>query len=196
MKNLRKKKLKQTRNLDLDSGKKDSATLKFDLEQFSNLCSGKQSLFIPNEITLFGEKFKVTFKDEIKVKDGKKASGTFSYGNREIQLKKNNRDLPNTYFHELCHLRSKIFSYEHNPNLHNEINGESLVSLEGLFWSQIFLQSFPIGKLYELIKKQTDEQPNPKDVLIKKLERKIKRLENKLSIYKFNETRKRGRKNE
>jgi len=139
-----------------------------DLKLFCELISGKTILFVPETIYLLGEKWNIEINNEIE------ANGLCYYKNKKIKIKsQNNAD--RTLLHEIIHSRNKIFGYSHN---------ETEVRLEALFWRDVFKQIYPITELWKKVEGKMKFQEDEKDKLIKKLQKRVKYLENKLGRLK------------
>jgi len=159
---------------------------KKDMEQLTDLISGKTAFIVPNRITLMGIVYEVKVQKTV-LSNGKSVNGYINHTDKIIYLKEHN-GIDKTFIHEVIHSKDRFFNLRKNVP---ELEKESLVNLEAEWWVQFFRQIFPVSELFnrttkggeldqqaELIKKfQSDIKR--KDKQIKKLEGRLKNGYNK-----------------
>ena len=140
---------------------------KKDMEQLTDLISGKTALIVPNRITLFGIEYKVRVQKSVS-SSGRSVNGYISHTDKTIFLKQHN-GIDKTFIHEVVHAKDKFFNLRKNVP---ELEKESLVNLEAEWWLQYFNQIFPVAELFK--RTNTEGETDPQAELIKKLQLDVK----------------------
>ena len=141
---------------------------KKDMEQLTDLISGKTAFIIPKKLTLMGIEYKVKVQKSV-LSSGRSVNGYISHKDKTIFLKQHN-GIDKTIIHEITHAKDRFFNLRKNVP---ELEKESLVNLEAEWWVQFFRQIFPVAELFN--RTSTDAETDSQAELIKKLQSDIKR---------------------
>ena len=156
-----------------------------DMEQLTDLISGKTAFIIPNRITLMGIVYKVKVQKTV-LSSGKSVNGYIHHKDKIIFLKQHN-GIDKTFIHEITHAKDKFFNLRRKVP---ELEKESLVNLEAEWWVQFFRQIFPVAELFNRTTKEGE--PDKQAELINKLQAQIKHKDKQIKTlrYKLKEVKK------
>ena len=150
---------------------------KADMEQLTDLISGKTVFVIPKKLTLMGETY-TTKVTKTLFMNGKNVNGYIDHVKKIIHIKEQ-AHADRTYIHEVIHARDKFFGWKRNTP---ELDKESLVRIETEWWLQYFNQIFPVAELFN--KTNTTGETDPQVELIKKLQLDVKHKDKTIKTLK------------